>query len=241
MSLDKKVEIASLNAQRAAGCPGIRDVVAQCSTAWWTELLAMLRGLPLELVAMRQVGREPELVEMIRLMIRMEEVAMSTTTYERLEAFILYWRFTGAVGSAVAVNLTVSALLLGKAAVTQLAWLLWSLAHRISWFHAACLLCSYTVGVSIGSARVRHALASVIDFFRGCSDYMYFAPQRARLRHTQTECAVCLASFAEPRTDGRVRTLTCGHRFHQSCVQPWLAGGHRCPLCGTAGGAGQRW
>lgn len=40
-------------------------------------------------------------------------------------------------------------------------------------------------------------------------------------------CPICLAS-----TKAAVRQLNpCGHTFHRTCVQRWLARAHTCPVC----------
>ena len=59
--------------------------------------------------------------------------------------------------------------------------------------------------------------------------YIAFARQRQRLSATQTQCAVCLDSFAGSGEE--CQTLVCGHKFHRMCVNPWLAQQHCCPLC----------
>jgi len=43
------------------------------------------------------------------------------------------------------------------------------------------------------------------------------------------ECSICFGAY----TDGEdIRKLTCGHHFHQRCVDIWLLGHqNRCPLC----------
>jgi len=43
------------------------------------------------------------------------------------------------------------------------------------------------------------------------------------------ECSICFGSY----TDGEeIRKLSCGHHFHQRCVDVWLLGHqNRCPLC----------
>lgn len=40
------------------------------------------------------------------------------------------------------------------------------------------------------------------------------------------ECVVCISS----KTAARV-SLSCGHAFHESCVEPWLLQKGSCPLC----------
>lgn len=45
---------------------------------------------------------------------------------------------------------------------------------------------------------------------------------------TQASCSICLSDFA---SGVLLRKLPCGHRFHRSCVDKWLARNKRCPLC----------
>lgn len=42
------------------------------------------------------------------------------------------------------------------------------------------------------------------------------------------ECAICMDSFLEGEM---IRTLPCCHRFHASCLDPWLTCRWQCPLC----------
>ncbi|KAF0700428.1 Aste57867_9053 [Aphanomyces stellatus] len=42
------------------------------------------------------------------------------------------------------------------------------------------------------------------------------------------DCAICWGDFA---SDGSVRTLVCGHRFHGACMDTWLQQRPICPLC----------
>lgn len=43
------------------------------------------------------------------------------------------------------------------------------------------------------------------------------------------ECSICFGSYADGE---EIRKLTCGHHFHQRCVDVWLLGHqNRCPLC----------
>jgi len=46
-------------------------------------------------------------------------------------------------------------------------------------------------------------------------------------------CAVCLDAADTDGEDGGqgVRTLVCGHRFHEDCIQVWLSEKGCCPLC----------
>jgi hypothetical protein len=43
------------------------------------------------------------------------------------------------------------------------------------------------------------------------------------------ECCVCLAQFRY-REKGVVK-LKCGHVFHRTCLEPWFAEHHTCPMC----------
>ena len=46
---------------------------------------------------------------------------------------------------------------------------------------------------------------------------------------TSTEqCSVCIQPF---RRGQWLRTLPCNHSFHSKCIDRWLLGQHRCPLC----------
>jgi Ring finger domain len=44
------------------------------------------------------------------------------------------------------------------------------------------------------------------------------------------ECAVCLEEF---KTGEVLAHLPCAHRFHSSCVVPWLESNSHCPVCRT--------
>ncbi|CAF3614971.1 unnamed protein product [Rotaria sp. Silwood1] len=44
----------------------------------------------------------------------------------------------------------------------------------------------------------------------------------------EESCVVCLDTIKEGDI---VRELTCHHRFHQQCIDPWLINHRHCPLC----------
>ncbi|CAF3148585.1 unnamed protein product [Rotaria socialis] len=46
--------------------------------------------------------------------------------------------------------------------------------------------------------------------------------------HSEESCVICLDTIKDGDT---VRELTCLHRFHQNCVDPWLINHRHCPLC----------
>jgi hypothetical protein len=52
----------------------------------------------------------------------------------------------------------------------------------------------------------------------------------------ETCCAVCLKAFEQKQTKKRVfvKKLKCGHVFHGSCIDKWLARAHNCPCCREA-------
>ena len=45
---------------------------------------------------------------------------------------------------------------------------------------------------------------------------------------SQVSCTICLGDYEEGEV---LRVLPCLHRFHQPCVDPWLAEHTQCPLC----------
>ncbi|XP_054807247.1 probable E3 ubiquitin-protein ligase RHY1A [Prosopis cineraria] len=47
----------------------------------------------------------------------------------------------------------------------------------------------------------------------------------------QEDCAVCLESFKIGET---LTHLPCAHRFHCSCLEPWLQNNNYCPCCRTS-------
>lgn len=54
-------------------------------------------------------------------------------------------------------------------------------------------------------------------------------------------CAICIELLGEaddggssPASAKRRCTLACGHRFHEGCIQRWLANSRHCPLCKRA-------
>jgi len=50
-----------------------------------------------------------------------------------------------------------------------------------------------------------------------------------QLGGNDAECSICLGSYCDGE---EVRKLSCGHLFHQRCVDVWLLGHqNRCPLC----------
>lgn len=50
---------------------------------------------------------------------------------------------------------------------------------------------------------------------------------------TQISCSICLEDYEpeELQDSGAIVQLSCGHRFHSDCINPWLARKGTCPLC----------
>jgi len=68
-----------------------------------------------------------------------------------------------------------------------------------------------------------------------------FAPRtnvsREQLGSGDLECSICFGPYSEGE---EIRKLTCGHHFHQRCVDVWLLGHqNRCPLCLVVVGPGR--
>lgn len=49
-------------------------------------------------------------------------------------------------------------------------------------------------------------------------------------------CSICLddIKMLQPVTQSNVKTLECGHQFHEGCINTWLAGHTTCPVCRQA-------
>ncbi|XP_058727580.1 probable E3 ubiquitin-protein ligase RHY1A [Vicia villosa] len=47
----------------------------------------------------------------------------------------------------------------------------------------------------------------------------------------QEDCAVCLESF---KMGEKLIPLPCAHKFHSTCLKPWLENNSHCPCCRTA-------
>ncbi|XP_047078968.1 RING-H2 finger protein ATL79-like [Lolium rigidum] len=63
-------------------------------------------------------------------------------------------------------------------------------------------------------------------------ELVYSAAEAGQLAGAASECAICLAEFAD---GDAVRAVpACGHGFHARCIERWLAPGGRrssCPTC----------
>ncbi|XP_058727583.1 probable E3 ubiquitin-protein ligase RHY1A isoform X2 [Vicia villosa] len=46
----------------------------------------------------------------------------------------------------------------------------------------------------------------------------------------QEDCAVCLESF---KIGEKLIPLPCAHKFHSTCLKPWLENNSHCPCCRT--------
>ena len=46
-------------------------------------------------------------------------------------------------------------------------------------------------------------------------------------RNRQSKCAICLENFV----NDAAFNLTCGHKFHKTCITSWMKAHDKCPLC----------
>lgn len=78
-----------------------------------------------------------------------------------------------------------------------------------------------------------------MDLDRGVQDSIlneYSSLSRAQA--DGTECAICFEEYEDGQA---LRTLRCGHCFHQGCVDPWIKKRwNRCPLCNALVGPGEK-
>mmetsp|Transcript_25004 Transcript_25004/g.80220 ORF Transcript_25004/g.80220 Transcript_25004/m.80220 type:complete len:296 (-) Transcript_25004:817-1704(-) len=58
-------------------------------------------------------------------------------------------------------------------------------------------------------------------------------PDSAQPEAVEAEaCTICLSALIDGQSDGEaVRTLRCGHRFHEGCIEEWLPRQALCPCC----------
>jgi len=70
--------------------------------------------------------------------------------------------------------------------------------------------------------------------------HIYYYKQRNKLAHQSQICAVCLEDVSENCDEitaasaeelGGIKIMSCGHRFHVDCIEPWLKTRGHCPLC----------
>jgi len=63
-----------------------------------------------------------------------------------------------------------------------------------------------------------------------------------KLNRQGDACPICTKSMndpsKQPKEDKEVY-LTCGHKFHKECIDPWIKSGRPCPLCRAPGGLAQ--
>ena len=52
------------------------------------------------------------------------------------------------------------------------------------------------------------------------------APDKTTEKTTHVVCGICLDEM-----DDATCTYACGHRFHSTCIQIWLAENSTCPTC----------
>lgn len=45
-----------------------------------------------------------------------------------------------------------------------------------------------------------------------------------------SNCRICLCDY---ESGEKIRTLTCFHSFHCTCIDPWLEKNTKCPICRT--------
>jgi hypothetical protein len=57
---------------------------------------------------------------------------------------------------------------------------------------------------------------------------VFSAPDARSLNAETPTCAVCMCDAEAGDT---LRRLPCGHEFHKTCVDRWLAGHRTCPMC----------
>jgi hypothetical protein len=121
--------------------------------------------------------------------------------------------------------------------VVCISWVLYlldALVWVVVW--ATAVLLAVALG-ALACCALRALLSLGESLGRPAFHYAYHYRQRQRLRDSQDTCSVCLGGFCDAHDaggdlgDGPSQVLLCGHRFHCSCIQPWLSAHAYCPLC----------
>ncbi|KAH7436533.1 hypothetical protein KP509_05G024700 [Ceratopteris richardii] len=95
---------------------------------------------------------------------------------------------------------------------------------------------TYVINVGPGSSQGEelsrtHQDTSCADIMQSLTSFQYreLTTQTSSNTVVPTECAVCLALFAE--LDLILQLPLCGHVFHKVCMESWLLVHSSCPLC----------
>ena len=88
-------------------------------------------------------------------------------------------------------------------------------------------------GISTDNAQAMSIMtSSVPSITRHCEtkcNNIPHSPRRQLVEVVEDKCAICLEV---PEDDDVVRSLKCGHCYHQTCIDPWLTNQRgACPLC----------
>ena len=87
-------------------------------------------------------------------------------------------------------------------------------------------------GISTDNAQAINIIASVLSNTNHCETKAEDVPPGQPPQFVgvvEDKCAICLEV---PEDDDDVRSLKCGHCYHQTCIDPWLTSqSGACPLC----------
>ncbi|KAJ3213289.1 hypothetical protein HDU67_003082 [Dinochytrium kinnereticum] len=75
--------------------------------------------------------------------------------------------------------------------------------------------------ITLGPDRLAPSSASARLSITSGASCGSFASEACSQLSSDTTCAICILSYA---AGDLIRELACGHRFHKSCVDPWLLG-----------------
>lgn len=65
------------------------------------------------------------------------------------------------------------------------------------------------------------------EIFAECSHNTH-SRMSEQMSSDQTACSICLLDYSEGEL---LRVLQCEHRYHAHCVDRWLRGNIKCPVC----------
>ena len=65
----------------------------------------------------------------------------------------------------------------------------------------------------------------------GAGDALARMPTRVFSETDSAETPTCAVCMCDAEAGDTLRRLPCGHEFHKTCVDRWLAGHRTCPMC----------